>query len=71
MMLFRSEEDAEGWSMRARRPRGATIPIGRLESLAGVWYGDRLDADWHPRSVHEYQAVLTESGLTGDFWRLA
>ena len=63
MRLFRSEEDVpEG---------GATVPVPRLRELARRWYGDRLRADWQPRTPEQSQAILDAVGLTGDFWRLA
>lgn len=62
MRLFRSEEEVpEG---------GAVVPIAQLAELARRWYGGRLDPWWRPRSVEESQAILTEVGLRGDFWRL-
>ena len=61
MRLFRSgEAPAEG----------AVVELAQLADLAARWYGDRLNADWRPRSVTDSQAILDEVGLTGDFWRL-
>jgi hypothetical protein len=62
MRLFRSEEDAP--------QGGATVPIDQLARLASVWYGDRLDPAWRPRTKAESQGILDAVGLTGDFWRL-
>jgi hypothetical protein len=62
MQLFRSEEEAPAG--------GALVPVEQLERLALRWYGDRLDPDWRPRSREDSQAILTDVGLTGDFWRL-
>jgi hypothetical protein len=57
--------------LRSGEPKdGAVVPIDRLAELAERWYGDRLDADWRPRSGAESQRILDEVGLTGDFWRL-
>ena len=42
----------------------------QLHELAVRWYGDRLDADWQPRTVEQSQAILDAVGLTGPFWRL-
>jgi hypothetical protein len=39
--------------------------------LAQRWYGDRVDADWQPRTPAESQAILDAVGLTGPFWQLA
>ena len=61
MRLFRSgEAPAEG----------ETVPLDVLDELAKRWYGDRLDPDWRPRTKDESQQMLTEVGLTGDFWAL-
>ena len=60
MRLLRSEEAAEG----------ETVPLRVLAVLARDWYGDRLDADWRPRSAEESQGILGAHGLTGPFWRL-
>jgi hypothetical protein len=63
MRLFRSEEDVPAG--------GAVVPLGQLRELARLWYGDRLRADWRPRTPLQSQAVLSAAGLTGPFWRLA
>jgi hypothetical protein len=39
--------------------------------LAREWYGDRLSADWRPKTIAEAQLAFARIGLTGDFWRLA
>ena len=62
MRLFRSEEEVPDG--------GATMPVKQLQRLATCWYGDRLDADWQPRTIERSQAILEALGLTGDFWRL-
>jgi hypothetical protein len=68
MNLFRSEEHIARW-LAGRRP-GATVPVTQLSLLAEAWWGDRLDPDWRPHTRAQNQAILTEVGLTGDFWRL-
>ncbi len=68
MNLFRSEEHIRRW-LGDRSP-GATIGVDRLSELAHAWWGDRLAADWQPRTREQNQAVLDQLGLTGDFWRL-
>jgi hypothetical protein len=62
MRLFRSEEEVP--------EDGAVVPVAQLAELARRWYGDRLDPEWRPRSLEESQAILSEVGLRGDFWRL-
>lgn len=70
MMLFRSEEEAHAWSRDAGRSSGSIVALDQLQRLAIAWYGDRLRPDWRPRTPAQSQAVLTDAGLTGDFWRL-
>jgi hypothetical protein len=68
MNLFRSDEHVTRW-LAGREP-GATIPVAKLSELAHAWWGDRLSANWRPRTRDENQAILDRLGLTGDFWRL-
>lgn len=70
MLLFGSEEEASEWCREHGRPPGAPVDLPRLQRLAALWYGDRLQADWRPRTVSESQAILDSVGLTGEFWRL-
>jgi hypothetical protein len=49
---------------------GELVGLPTLERLAHRWYGDRLSADWRPRTREQSQAILDEVGLTGSFWRL-
>jgi hypothetical protein len=67
MRLFRSEEHV----LRAYARPGTVFPTAQLWHLAEVWYGDRLDPAWEPRTRDEHQALLDGVGLPGGFWRLA
>ena len=49
---------------------GGTMPVSTLAEVAHAWFGDRLAPDWRPRSSEENQAILSDAGLTGGFWRL-
>jgi len=71
MQLFRSGEDLSEWSEATGIPIGAEFPPEQLWQLARRWYDDRFEPDWRRRTVEERQAILTEVGLTGDFWSLA
>ena len=51
-------------------PRGAVIPLEQMWRLTGPWYADRLNEDWRPKTAEVVERLLTEAGLTGDFWRL-
>ena len=69
MNLFRSEEHIDRW-LGGRTP-GVTITVSELSELAHLWWGDRVSADWRPRTREESQAILDRLGLDSEFWRLA
>jgi hypothetical protein len=50
--------------------KGAVVPLEQVWRLAGPWYGDRLDEDWQPRTPEAMQRLLSDAGLTGEFWRV-
>jgi hypothetical protein len=62
MRLVRSADEVSGG--------GEVIGVQQLWALAQVWYGDRLDPDWGPRSRDESQRLLADVGLDGEFWEL-
>jgi hypothetical protein len=62
MRLVRSAGEVDG---------GALIGVQQLQALASVWYGDRLDPEWQPRTRDESQRLLADVGLDGDFWELS
>ena len=61
MRLVRSADEVDG---------GALMSIQQLEALAEVWYGDRLDPEWRPRTRDESQRLLADVGLVAEFWEL-
>jgi hypothetical protein len=61
MRLVRSADEVEG---------GELIDTQTLWELANVWYGDRLDPEWAPRTRDESQRLLADVGLVGEFWEL-
>ena len=69
MNLFRSEEHIDRW-LNGRQP-GETLTVYKLNELADAWWADRLSPEWLPHSRAQNQAILTQLGLVGDFWRLA
>ena len=68
MNLFRSEEHIDRWL--GQRSAGATIAVKTLSQLAHAWWGDRLSADWRPRTRDQNQAILDGFGLNNTFWKL-
>ncbi len=61
MRLVRSADEVDG---------GALMSVQQLEALASLWYGDRLDPEWRPRTRDESQRLLADVGLVGEFWEL-
>ena len=70
MLLFRSEQHVDRWCKQWRVPRGGILSLEQGWRLSQLWYGDRLSPDWQPMSAEQAQAVLSEVGLTGEFWAL-
>ncbi len=71
MLLFRSEEHVDRWRKEWKQPSGAILSLGQGWKLAKAWYSDRLDPDWRPKTNEEAQAVFSELGLRGPFWRMS
>jgi Alkylmercury lyase len=70
LRMFCEERHARDWAGRQGGAVGALVGLPTLWELARRWYGDRLEPGYRRKSVPEYQAILTDLGLTGDFWRL-
>lgn len=70
MLLFRSEEHLDRWREARSLPRGGTLSLEQVWRLARIWYGDRLDPGWRRKTPGETQAIFTDVGLIGEFWRL-
>ena len=70
MLLFRTEQHVDRWCAQWGRPRGGTLSLSQGWELAKEWYGDRLSAEWKPKTVSESQAAFARIGLTGEFWML-
>lgn len=71
MLLFRSEQHIDRWCRQWNRPRGGTLTLQQGWKLAILWYADRLDRNWRPKTPAEAQKLFAEIGLVGDFWQLA
>lgn len=70
MLLFRSEEHAARWRERHGLPGAATMSLETAWRLAKAWYERKLDPDWRRHTLEEAEALFTELGLVGEFWRL-
>lgn len=44
------------------------MTIATAWKLGKLWYRDRLSVDWSPKTPEIMRALLSEAGLTGEFW---
>ena len=65
-MLFRSEEEIEGWCERSGVLRGEALTLRTTWDLSKAWYDDRLSPSFRGRTAEE---AATSLGLGGVFWR--
>lgn len=70
MLFFRSEEDLQAWGTARNLSLGATLSLEQLWALSKLWYGNRLEEDFHGRSPKEALGLFQEVGLNGKFWEL-
>jgi hypothetical protein len=70
MLLFRSEQHIDRWCNQWNRPRGGTLTLIQGWKLAQLWYGDRLNPQWQPKTAVEAESVFQDVGLVGEFWKL-
>ncbi len=69
MQLFRSEDEVDAWSVATGEPRGQTLSLARVWTLAREWYGDRMDPAFRGRTAEQAKAIFARHGLTSDFWQ--
>jgi len=69
MLFFRSEADLNAWLMAKIASRGATLTVSQLWQLSQRWYHNRMDVEYHGRSLEQVQGIFKEIGLVSDFWR--
>lgn len=70
MLFFRSEADVAEWKRERNVTTGETMPLEQLWALSKIWYGNRLQHDFHGRSLEQAQNVFREVGLSSKFWYL-
>jgi hypothetical protein len=70
MLAFRSEAHVDRWRERRCLPPGAVFSLEQCARLAHAWYANRLAPDWRRKTADEAEALFTDLGLEGDFWRL-
>ena len=70
MLLFRSEEHVDRWCEQRGLPRGGTMTPETALRLGTAWYADKQSPGWRRKTLDEAEAVFSELGLLGEFWRL-
>ena len=69
MLFFRSEADLNAWLRSKNVARGATLAVSQLWQLSQRWYHNRMDVEYHGRSLEQVQQIFKEVGLVSDFWQ--
>lgn len=44
------------------------MPVVTAWTLGKLWYRDRLERDWQPKTPEVMRAIFEDTGLTGEFW---
>lgn len=70
MLFFRSEEDVNAWKTARAIATGEILSLAQIWELSQKWYGNRLEKDFHGRSLEEAQAIFHEMGFKSLFWYL-
>jgi len=69
MLFFRSEADLKSWLKAKSYSLGATLTVFQLWQLSQRWYYNRMDVEYHGRSLEQVQETFQEVGLVSDFWK--
>jgi len=70
MVYLRSEEHLKRWLDDNGWEPGATLSAPQMNELARRRYWTKLDPGWRPPMPAEFEALLDELGLVGEFWSL-
>ncbi|HYH11244.1 MAG TPA: hypothetical protein VD789_02725 [Thermomicrobiales bacterium] len=57
--------------MAGGREVGTWLTLEETWRLSRAWYHDRLDEEFHGRTLAEAVAIFEQLGMTGPFWSLA
>ena len=69
MLFFRSEADLDTWLKSKDYAHGATLTVSQLWELSQSWYQDRMNVEYHGRSMEQMGEIFREVGLNSDFWK--
>ena len=69
MLFFRSEADLNAWLGTKKAARGETLTVSQLWQLSQRWYHNRMDVEYHGRTLEQVQEIFREVGLVASFWK--
>lgn len=69
MLFFRSEADLEAWLGPKNTARGETMTVSQLWRLSRHWYHNRMDVEYHGRTLEQVQEIFRIVGLVSSFWK--
>ena len=69
MLFFRSEVDLGIWLKSNDYTRGATLTVPQLWQLSQRWYHNRLEVEYHGRTLEQVGEIFSEAGLVSEFWQ--
>jgi hypothetical protein len=68
MRFFRSEETLRQWQTQHKLFEGEVLNLGQIWKLSQIWYGPRLDLEFHGRTVPQVEDIFRSLNLTSEFW---
>ena len=69
MLFFRSEAELGAWLQAKDYTHGATLTVSQLWQLSQCWYHNRLDVEYHGRTLDQVGEIFREVGLVSEFWQ--
>ena len=69
MLFFRSEADLDDWLQVRNAPCGETLTVSQLWQLSQRWYHNRMEAEYHGRTLEQVQEIFKKVGLISNFWQ--
>ena len=69
MLFFRSEADLNAWLQTKEYTHGATLTVSQLWGLSQRWYHNRMNVEFHGRTLEQVGEIFREVGLVSEFWQ--
>ena len=68
MLFFRSEADLAEWKRTRGVTTGEVLSLEQVWEFSQKWYSNRLDVNFHGRSLEQAQDIFRQMGFTAPFW---